>query len=748
MTPDGAENEGPGQADGVTTVPVPQRLTCPHALVERLRTVSLDAHRPPPGWAYGVPSRPKDRLRPLGVSRDSLPRALRILQGLLNEGERRGCTISESDPTATGIRDVCVVIRGQPFAVTVSEHGDKLRISLPREYSGQRQWNEGPCGRLEHKLEDVLRSLEARAAEIEERRRAREEEERRREETRQRALEDARSRFAEAFRARVLRDQVDSWSMARSIREMCQRIREGGGGEVDPGADEMARLGCRPRGHDRSDAAEARTSRGSPSRRQTIFVPSSQARQTCGVLDPDSPDMHFGGSQIQRRIPDREEMEGMIEELKTKEEFLAAVRRGAPIVITDTGKAARFHPSAQGCDHVTFDGFAEKVLVNGGKNGKYFAVGSRQEAEAVAEPLRMLGLELGGARAMGERTDVHTVTDDTVALGPAWATGHSFRARAEAQQRKYRADRRLGHARWGHILEAGAAEAGKNFLTDVALRSVRAREGMGKGVDHERTFGNMLSSQAMCFNLFGTLDGTPGGRTVLATSLRDLGLPVRDVTCTRIEYTPPAEIFGDQSVRGGADCDVLVKFVSEGDRPGVLVLETKFVEPRFSRCGFRRQPFMRRHPKTGQLEPTDRCPEETSAGADGSGCLYQYKKGYRYWERTRALGTVRPDVLVGPCPFGDDLWQLWTNHTLAHALKPSADALALFAVCAPRGNTRLLGTSEGGAGKVDMFARLLDDSATVSFLPVEDLITELHRHAPPDFRSERCGCPASGPGTS
>ena len=71
----------------------------------------------------------------------------------------------------------------------------------------------------------------------------------------------------------------------------------------------------------------------------------------------------------------------MSQELSTREAFDEALRRGCPIVITDISRPAHYHPSAQSCDHVTIEGFTEKVLVNGGKNGKYYSVGSRTEAE-------------------------------------------------------------------------------------------------------------------------------------------------------------------------------------------------------------------------------------------------------------------------------------------------------------------------------------------------------------------------------
>jgi hypothetical protein len=70
----------------------------------------------------------------------------------------------------------------------------------------------------------------------------------------------------------------------------------------------------------------------------------------------------------------------VIQELSRREAFDQAVRQRRPIVITSS-KAARFHPSAQSCEHVTIEGFTEKVLVNGGKNGKYYSVGSRSKAE-------------------------------------------------------------------------------------------------------------------------------------------------------------------------------------------------------------------------------------------------------------------------------------------------------------------------------------------------------------------------------
>jgi len=48
--------------------------------------------------------------------------------------------------------------------------------------------------------------------------------------------------------------------------------------------------------------------------------------------------------------------------------------------------------------------------------------------------------------------------------GPVYTKGESFRARAEAQQRHYRANvLKVGHGKYGHVLSKEAASAGMNF---------------------------------------------------------------------------------------------------------------------------------------------------------------------------------------------------------------------------------------------------------------------------------------------
>src|SRR4051794_34001336 len=96
-----------------------------------------------------------------------------------------------------------------------------------------------------------------------------------------------------------------------------------------------------------------------------------------------------------------------------------------------------------------------------------------------------------------------SASDEGLAYTKNFAT---YRGRAEALQRRFRVEvLRAGWQRYGHLLDPAAVESGANFLHPAARASAEARAKAGKGVDRSRTYGNMLSSQAMCFNLFGPL---------------------------------------------------------------------------------------------------------------------------------------------------------------------------------------------------------------------------------------------------
>ncbi len=295
--------------------------------------------------------------------------------------------------------------------------------------------------------------------------------------------------------------------------------------------------------------------------------------------------------------------------------------------------------------------------------------------------------------------------------GEAYTKGSSFRARAERRQREYRADvLGLGYRTHGHWLAPLDAENGANFVVDSAIEAVRSRAHAGKGVKPD-TFFNMLTSQAMCFNIFAPLAKDVAlARSVLAGFVPGL-TAVRRIA---FEYTPAREVFNDQTGKTGVDSDLLIEADWESG-PGVLVVETKFVEPDFSTCGFRRP---EREPKGKPM-----CPQDVAVANNPQECLYESAKRYRYWTRSIEHGTLREGALTGGgCPFGGSLWQLWVNHTLAHVeARRGGFPTARYAVCAPAGNHELL----RGGQVLASFTALVTDPASVLFIDVDLLIDRI-----------------------
>ena len=305
--------------------------------------------------------------------------------------------------------------------------------------------------------------------------------------------------------------------------------------------------------------------------------------------------------------------------------------------------------------------------------------------------------------------------------GPVYTKGNSYRARAEKRQRWYRAEV-LGasHGRYGHFLSEKAAVTGNNFVLSEAFEAARQRERAGKGTA-PRTFNNMLSSQAMCFNVFGPL----AARLDLATEvLKPFIDGLIQITAIHIEYTPAGDVFFDQSGRGGVDCDVLVEGrTSKGLM--VQVIETKFVEPKFSVCGFRRPG---RGAKGQQV-----CAKDVPVGIDPSACLYAREKGYAYWKRTEEHQLLRSSALrESGCPFVGVHWQLWVNLALAYEeAKRRGASDVRFAVCASQRNKALLGRGE----VLEQFRSLLRVPSVVTLLDLEQLLVQIKECVPDELEA-------------
>lgn len=170
-------------------------------------------------------------------------------------------------------------------------------------------------------------------------------------------------------------------------------------------------------------------------------------------------------------------------------------------------------------------------------------------------------------------------------MGPQYQGDNAFAARMRLHQSWYRvgvlgvpcgtgptpsSTRRLGS-----MLRRKEGAQGLNFLTPAIFQVAQRRIAAGKGtVEPFRLLHNMLSSQPMCFNLFGPLVDDLD----LATTLWQALLPgeVKQVTRVLIEYAPEpaAEYLNDRTA-----FDAFVEYLDTADRSAFTGIEVKLSEP-------------------------------------------------------------------------------------------------------------------------------------------------------------------------
>jgi len=127
---------------------------------------------------------------------------------------------------------------------------------------------------------------------------------------------------------------------------------------------------------------------------------------------------------------------------------------------------------------------------------------------------------------------------------------------------------------WGNHLTRKDASEGLNFLTNEIVDVVNRRLARGDGlIEKERLFQNLLSSQPMCFNLFGPLTTERG--LELASGLLAALDPGRfenaKVLRVEIEYAPPKkDMLNDSSA-----FDCWIEYEKVGGALGFVGIETK-----------------------------------------------------------------------------------------------------------------------------------------------------------------------------
>jgi len=127
----------------------------------------------------------------------------------------------------------------------------------------------------------------------------------------------------------------------------------------------------------------------------------------------------------------------------------------------------------------------------------------------------------------------------------------------------------------GNMLTAAAGAAGRNFLsTDIAAyveKRIPEVQSANGTIEEKRLRQNMLSSQPLCFNLFGHLRQHPLEAAALLN--RALGLEIAQVERIEVEWAP-VEGIDDRTA-----FDAFVEYRTNSGELGFLGVETKYTEP-------------------------------------------------------------------------------------------------------------------------------------------------------------------------
>jgi hypothetical protein len=202
------------------------------------------------------------------VSRDLLPRALRIMDALVKAFHERGWTIAfgsgddrksyvvvEGQRVPFGIREKIKKVRNEPAKPIRSSTGEwytpyhqefrnepsgRLSLVLRNRWgnSVDKSWDDGASWRVEDRLNEFVLAIVARAEEDREWDRRRAEAERARMEEERRRYEAARRREAEATLERELDRQADNWRKSQRLAAYIAAVRQSAAqaGGIEPGS--------------------------------------------------------------------------------------------------------------------------------------------------------------------------------------------------------------------------------------------------------------------------------------------------------------------------------------------------------------------------------------------------------------------------------------------------------------------------------------------------------------------------------
>jgi hypothetical protein len=280
----------------------------------------------------------------------------------------------------------------------------------------------------------------------------------------------------------------------------------------------------------------------------------------------------------------------------------------------------------------------------------------------------------------------------------AVATDNPFQRRARLLQSMWReakglpmGERRAGVPLGSRLpLELAKVEQA-NFLTANIRRLVREcieakAAGSGQLIEEDRLYANLLSSQPLCFNLFGELQSDLGLASAVCARLWPDR--VRAVTGISFEHSPGRSDIaytGDRSA-----FDVFIEHsLPEREGRGFIGIEVKYHENlKVAAAGHR--------PRYNEI-------------ASAMGCFVEEKL---------------PALRAAP------LEQIWRDHLLAGAMLASGEwASGLYVFLYPEGNTQC---ARGVASYLDC----LEKRETFAAVTLERLVEELERQTDAPWVSE------------
>ena len=173
---------------------------------------------------------------------------------------------------------------------------------------------------------------------------------------------------------------------------------------------------------------------------------------------------------------------------------------------------------------------------------------------------------------------IRPTKDDRIKYNVDYPQDTDFSAYARLLQSKWRDKKGFPELKLGNFIDTEFAKTSKaNFLTEniknLVIQEVANAKKTGGLIGEPRIWNNLLSSQPLCFNLFGELHFDLD----LATKYFQRLFPNRldAVTAVKFEYSPgrgDTKYIGDHSA-----FDVFVEY-TKGDKTGFIGIEVKYAE--------------------------------------------------------------------------------------------------------------------------------------------------------------------------